>query len=155
MIHSLSFPFPLVSSGHTLANVRFQVPAGAVCDLQVLPLPFLPESRTWLCLGWPCGQPGKLISQPPLLDWGGHMTWFWLTRCTWKMLNGASEEHFKRGSGLLSFFFLLLGMKHSIGSGNQVMYEAMLSRKTEGKKKRKTEGTGFLRALCGYLAVLE
>jgi hypothetical protein len=67
------------------------------------------------------------------------MTWFWLTRCTWKMLNGASEEHFKRGSGLLSFFFLLLGMKLQCWKWKprSNVYEAMLSRKTEGKKKKK------------------
>lgn len=34
------------------------------------PLPFLPINRTWLCLGWPCAQHRKLISQPPLwLGW--------------------------------------------------------------------------------------
>lgn len=73
------------------------------------------------------------------------------------MLNGASEEHFKRGSGLLSFFFLLLGMQLQCWKWKprSNVYEAMLSRKTEGKKKRKTEGTRFLMALYSYLAVLE
>ena len=101
-----------------------------------------------------CAWGGHVASQenssPSLsCDWGGHMTRFWLTRCTWKMLNGDSEEHFKRGSGLLSFFFSLLGMQLQQWrwKPRSNVYEAMLS--------RKAEGTGFLQALCSYLAVLE
>lgn len=96
VIHSLSFALFLRDTCLQTTSLRFLLWLAALTLLN-RPSSLIPhrQNRTVFEAAMCPAQTTHLLAST--VARGGHMTWFWPMRGTWKMLSGASGKLFKRG----------------------------------------------------------